>query len=326
MPIPHREIIRIATRRSPLAMWQAEHVGRRLQEFQPDIDIELVPIVTRGDKILDTPLGKIGGKGLFVKELERALLDGSADIAAHSMKDVPAVLPDDLVLAAILSREDPRDAFVSVHYQRLDELPSGARIGTCSLRRQCQIRERRSDLRLLDLRGNVGTRLARLDAGEFDGIILAAAGLERLGFSDRIRETLPPVVSLPAIGQGAIGIECRRGDVRIGTKVGLLNDLPTARCVQAERAMNGMLGGGCQVPVAGYAKIKEGYLHLRGLVGRIDGSRVLRASGSLPVEGVNTPSGVVGEGTVVELGRTVAGALLAQGAGEILTEIQEARC
>nr|VFJ90951.1 MAG: hydroxymethylbilane synthase [Candidatus Kentron sp. LFY] len=322
MPTPHREIIRIATRRSPLAMWQAEHVSRRLREFFPDIAVELVPIITQGDKILDAPLARIGGKGLFVKELERALLDGSADIAAHSMKDVPAVLPDELALSVILAREDPRDAFVSNRYGRLDELPSGARVGTCSLRRQCQLREHRPDLVILDLRGNVGTRLSKLDADEFDGIILATAGLKRLGFQDRITEILAPTASLPAIGQGAIGIECRRADIGIRTRIGLLNDLPTARCVQAERAMNGMLGGGCQVPVAGHAEIDQGYLHLRGLVGSIDGRRVLRARDSLPVESTDTPSGVVEEEAVTRLGHTVARALLAQGAGEILATMK----
>jgi len=307
-------------------MWQAEHVGHRLREFYPKLDIELVPIITQGDKILDAPLAKIGGKGLFVKELERALLDGSADIAAHSMKDVPVVLPDELVLSVILAREDPRDAFVSNRYRRLDELPSGARVGTCSLRRQCQIREHRPDLGLLDLRGNVGTRLSRLDAGEFDGIVLAAAGLKRLGFDDRISEILPPAVSLPAIGQGAIGIECRRGDIRVGALIGLLNDLPTARCVQAERTMNRILGGGCQVPVAGYADIEEGYLRLRGLVGTVDGRRVLRADDSAPAGSANTPDGVIGEDAIARLGHTVAEALLAQGAGEILAVIQKASC
>nr|VFK37485.1 MAG: hydroxymethylbilane synthase [Candidatus Kentron sp. SD]VFK42240.1 MAG: hydroxymethylbilane synthase [Candidatus Kentron sp. SD]VFK79679.1 MAG: hydroxymethylbilane synthase [Candidatus Kentron sp. SD] len=326
MSIPHRKIIRIATRRSPLAMWQAEHVAHRLREFYPDITMELVPIVTQGDKILDEPLAKIGGKGLFVKELERALLEGSADIAAHSMKDVPAVLPDELILPVILVREDPRDAFVSNRYRRLDELPPGARIGTCSLRRQCQLREHRPDLAPLDLRGNVETRLSRLDAGDFDGIILAVAGLERLGFQDRIGEILAPALSLPAIGQGAIGIECRREDIRIGTKIGLLNDLPTARCVQSERAMNRILGGGCQVPVAGYAEIKEGYLHLRGLVGSVDGRRILRTKDKLPVESADTPNGVIGEEAVEQLGSNVAEALLAQGAGEILAEIRETDC
>lgn len=323
MSIPHREIIRIATRRSPLAMWQAEHVARRLREFSPDMVMELVPIVTQGDKILDAPLARIGGKGLFVKELEHALLEDVADIAAHSMKDVPAELPDALALPVILAREDPRDAFVSNRYRRLAELPPGARVGTCSLRRQCQLREHRPDLALLDLRGNVGTRLSRLDADEFDGIILATAGLERLGFRDRISQILPPTLSLPAIGQGAIGIECRRGDIRVGSWIGLLNDLPTARCVQAERAMNAMLGGGCQVPVAGYARIENGYLHLRGLVGSVDGRRVLRAEDSLPVESAETSTGVIDEGSVTSLGRSVAEALSRQGANEILAAIRE---
>nr|VFK51546.1 MAG: hydroxymethylbilane synthase [Candidatus Kentron sp. TC] len=326
MPAPHWETIRIATRRSPLAVCQAEYVARRLRKFFPGMATELVPIVTRGDKILDAPLARIGGKGLFVKELERALLEGKADIAAHSMKDVPTELPGELALPVILAREDPRDAFVSNRYRRLDELPSGARVGTCSLRRQCQIREHRPDLTLLDLRGNVGTRLSRLDADEFDGIILATAGLERLGFHDRISELLSPTKSLPAIGQGAIGIECRRGDLPIGSKIGVMNDLPTARCVQAERAMNEMLGGGCQAPVAGYARIEGGTLHLRGLVGSIDGRRVLRAEDSLPAESTETPGGIVDERSVIGLGHSVAKALFTQGAGEILATIRKIGC
>nr|VFK23621.1 MAG: hydroxymethylbilane synthase [Candidatus Kentron sp. MB]VFK27975.1 MAG: hydroxymethylbilane synthase [Candidatus Kentron sp. MB]VFK74490.1 MAG: hydroxymethylbilane synthase [Candidatus Kentron sp. MB] len=322
MSISHQETIRIATRRSPLAMWQATYVGDRLREYYPDIDIRLVPIVTEGDRISDTPLARIGGKGLFVKELERALLDGSADIAAHSMKDVPAILPDKLALPVILAREDPRDALISNRDSRLDELSSGARIGTCSLRRQCQVRELRSDLELMDLRGNVGTRLSKLDAGEFDGIILAVAGLKRLGFQDRISETFPQSVILPAIGQGAIGIECRREDIHTGAKIRILNDLPTARCVQAERAMNGVLAGGCQAPVAGYAEIEQGYLRLWGLVGKPDGSRILRAQDKLSVESVYTPDGVIDESTAAGLGRAVAKALLDRGAEEILAALR----
>ncbi|VFM94985.1 MAG: hydroxymethylbilane synthase [Candidatus Kentron sp. G] len=321
-PLPPRETIRIATRQSPLALWQAEHVAHRLRTLYEDIAVELVPIITRGDKILDAPLAKIGGKGLFVKELEVALRDGSADIAAHSMKDVPAILPDDLALPVILAREDPRDAFVSSRYSHLDALPSGARVGTCSLRRQCQLLTHRPDLTLMDLRGNVGTRLSKLDGGVFDAIILASAGLKRLGFEERIREVLAPEVSLPAIGQGAIGIECRRDDARVLERIAPLADPPTTRCVQAERAMNALLGGGCQVPVAGYALIREGALQLRGLVGQMDGSRVLRAQGTLPLEPhPDGPNRLPEESAVTALGRRVAESLRAQGADEILAEI-----
>ncbi|MBT8421366.1 MAG: hydroxymethylbilane synthase [Gammaproteobacteria bacterium] len=318
MPTPSKDIIRIATRQSPLALWQAEHVASRLLAFHDDIDVELVPITTRGDKILDAPLAKIGGKGLFVKELEVALRNGTADIAAHSMKDVPAELPDDLILPVILAREDPRDAFVSPGYTHLDKLPPEARVGTCSLRRQCQIRIRRPDLKLLDLRGNVGTRLSKLDGGAFDAIVLASAGLQRLELEERIREFLAPEIMLPAIGQGAIGIECRRGDSRILARIAPLDDQPTARCVQAERAMNALLGGGCQVPIAGYATIREGALQLRGLVGKVDGSRVLRADGTLPLD---TPEDLPTEDAVTALGRAIAESLIAQGASEILAEV-----
>jgi len=326
MPAQSKETIRIATRRSPLALWQAEHVASRLREFHRDIDVELVPLTTQGDKILDAPLAKIGGKGLFVKELENALLDGTADIAAHSMKDVPALLPEDLDLPVILVREDPRDAFVSPHYSRFEKLPSGARVGTCSLRRQCQLRIHRPDVEFLDLRGNVGTRLSKLDAGDFDAIILASAGLKRLGFEQKIVESLAPEISLPAIGQGAIGIECRRGDSRILSRIALLNDLPTARCVQAERAMNAVLGGGCQVPLAGYATIQKGTLQLKGLVGKVDGSRVLQATDSVPVVSADTSNGAVSKAEVTKLGSNVAEALLAQGADEILEALQDATC
>nr|VFJ87455.1 MAG: hydroxymethylbilane synthase [Candidatus Kentron sp. H]VFJ89066.1 MAG: hydroxymethylbilane synthase [Candidatus Kentron sp. H]VFJ95757.1 MAG: hydroxymethylbilane synthase [Candidatus Kentron sp. H] len=322
MPSPSTplETLRIATRQSPLALWQAEHVARRLRAHHPDIAVELVPITTRGDKILDAPLAKIGGKGLFVKELEVALRSGAADIAAHSMKDVPAVLPDDLELPVILAREDPRDAFVSPRYPHLGALPAGARVGTCSLRRQCQLRRLRPDLELVDLRGNVGTRLEKLDSGAFDAVILASAGLKRLGFQDRISEILPPEVTLPAIGQGAIGIECRRGDARILARIAPLDDPPTARCVGAERAMNALLGGGCQVPIAGYATIRAGTLRLRGLVGKVDGRRVLRAEAALALGDAEPRYGVSKE-AIAALGRTVAEDLLAQGAEEILGEI-----
>ena len=302
------ETIRIATRRSPLAVWQAEHVGQRLREIHGDIRIELIRLSTRGDKILDSPLAKVGGKGLFVKELEHALLEGAADIAAHSMKDVPAELPESLHLPVILAREDPRDAFVSSRYGSFNSLPRGARVGTCSLRRQCQLRERRPDLEFIDLRGNVNTRLAKLDAGEFDAIILASAGLKRLGLRERVTEFLDSDTILPAIGQGAIGIECRRGDGRVETLMAPLNDPQTAARVGAERAMNAVLGGGCQVPVAGFAELRDETLQLRGLVGSVDGTLVFREEGSASADDAE------------KLGRSVAEALLARGAGEVLAE------
>ena len=298
--------IRIATRKSPLAMWQAEHVAARLTEAHPGLEVELVTFTTQGDKILDTPLAKIGGKGLFVKELERAILEGDADIAVHSMKDVPVELPEGLYLPVVLKREDPRDAFVSNNYVDLTDLPQGARLGTSSLRRQCQLREARPDLEILDLRGNVNTRLAKLDAGDYDAIILACAGLKRLGFDDRIRTSLSPEVSLPAIGQGAIGIECRNNDARINNLIGVLDDPVTRICVDAERAMNARLEGGCQVPIAGFAELNDDQLQLRGLVGKVDGSEILR-------------SAIFGQPSeAASMGRALAEELLARGADTIL--------
>jgi len=298
--------IRIATRKSPLAMWQAEHVSAQLQAQYPDLTIELVTFTTQGDKILDTPLAKIGGKGLFVKELERAMLDGDADIAVHSMKDVPVELPDGLHLPVVMQREDPTDAFVSNNFDDINALPQGARLGTSSLRRQCQIREARPDLKIVDLRGNVNTRLKKLDDGEYDAIILASAGLKRLGFDDRIRSSLGTEVSLPAIGQGAIGIECREDDDRINLLIAPLDDPITHVCVRAERAMNTRLNGGCQVPIAGYAEFSGEQIHMRGLVGRVDGSEILRSAiFGQPSEAAN-------------MGTALAEELLARGADEIL--------
>ena len=268
------EILRIATRTSPLAMWQAEHVARRLQEIHPGLQIEMVGMVTRGDKILDSPLSKIGGKGLFVKELELGMLEGSADIAVHSMKDVPMEFPAGLHLPVIMQREDPRDAFVSNRYASLDELPEGAIVGTSSLRRQTQIRACYPHLQIRDLRGNVNTRLGKLDNDEYAAIILASAGLIRLQFQSRITAYLSTEQSLPAIGQGAIGIECRQHDPRIENLLAPLRHADTATCVLAERAMNQRLNGGCQIPVAGFAELQGEQLRMRGLIGFPDGSKV----------------------------------------------------
>jgi hydroxymethylbilane synthase len=300
------DILRIATRKSPLALWQAEHVRERLIAAHPGLQVELVTMSTQGDKILDTPLAKIGGKGLFVKELERAMFDGEADIAVHSMKDVPVELPEGLHLPVILEREDPRDAFVSNQYASFEELPEGARLGTSSLRRQCQLRALRPDLEILDLRGNVNTRLKKLDEGEYDAIILAAAGLMRLGMEARITARIAPETSLPAIGQGAIGIECRVNDPRVEALIAPLDHAVTHTCVAAERALNTRLGGGCQVPIAGFALFAGDTLHVRGLVGRTDGSEVLRSE-------------IFGRAEeAANMGVVLAEDLLAQGADEIL--------
>lgn len=304
-------IIRIATRKSPLAMWQAEHVSALLTKLHPGLEIEIVGMTTKGDKILDAPLAKVGGKGLFVKELEQGMLEGVADIAVHSMKDVPVDFPEGLHLAVIMDREDPRDAFVSNRYEDLDSLPQGACVGTSSLRRQCQLADRRPDLRIEPLRGNVNTRLAKLDAGEYDAIILAAAGLMRLGFESRIRGRISPQDSLPAIGQGAIGIECRSADPRTNDLIAPLHHRDTADRVLAERAMNARLHGGCQVPIAGHALIEGDRLVLKGLVGTPDGSRILRAESEGPREDWEA------------IGTRVADDLLAQGADEILSALQE---
>ena len=303
--------IRIATRKSPLAMWQAEHVTALLQALHPGIDVQIIGMTTKGDKILDAPLAKVGGKGLFVKELEQGMLDNEADIAVHSMKDVPVDFPEGLHLAVIMEREDPRDAFVSNQFESFDALPQGACVGTSSLRRQCQLADLRPDLRIEPLRGNVNTRLAKLDAGEYDAIILAAAGLVRLGFEDRIRSRIDPAVSLPAIGQGAIGIECRADDPRVNELIAPLYHRDTADRVLAERAMNARLHGGCQVPIAGYAVLDGDRLMLKGLVGTPDGTRILRAESEGP------------RADAEAIGVRVAEALLAQGADEILSALGE---
>lgn len=267
--------VRIATRQSPLALWQAEFVKAALEQAHPGLVVELVPMVTKGDKILDTPLAKVGGKGLFVKELEVAMLEGRADIAVHSMKDVPVDFPDGLGLVTICEREDPLDAFVSNQFDSLDVLPAGAVVGTSSLRRQCQLRARRPDLVIKDLRGNVNTRLAKLDDGQYDAIILACAGLKRLGMGHRIKSALSAEQSLPAVGQGAVGIEARLDDARIIALLKPLSHEATRIRVVAERAMNTRLEGGCQVPIGSYAILEGEQLWLRGLVGRPDGSAMV---------------------------------------------------
>ncbi len=300
------KIIRIATRQSPLALWQAEHVAELLVRAFPGVRTQLVKMVTRGDKILDAPLAKVGGKGLFVKELEQGMLEGVADIAVHSMKDVPVDFPEGLHLASILTREDPTDAFVSNHYASLNELPPNARIGTSSLRRECQLKEKFPDAQVMPLRGNVNTRLAKLDAGDYDAIILASAGLKRLGMANRITQSLDASVSLPAIGQGAIGIECRIDDVEINAMLAALHDAETGLCVVAERAMNARLNGGCQVPIAGFALLQGEQLFMRGLVGNPDGSVICRSE----------RSGGLDQGAVI--GRLIAEDLLAQGADKVL--------
>jgi len=301
--------LRIATRKSPLALWQAEHVKARLQALHPGLAVELVGMTTRGDKILDAPLAKIGGKGLFVKELEHALLNNEADIAVHSMKDVPMEFPDGLALGVICEREDPRDAFVSNQFASIDTLPQGAIVGTSSLRRACQLKGARPDIRIESLRGNVNSRLAKLDAGQFDAIILASAGLIRLGFESRIRVFITPETILPAGGQGAIGIELRAGDESTQRLIAPLHHADTAARVNCERALNRHLHGGCQVPIAAYALKQNDELWLRALVGDPDGSILLRAEAKAHCDAAET------------LGIDVAKALLAQGADKILAAI-----
>lgn len=301
--------IRIATRQSPLALWQANYVKDALMAAHPGLQVELVTMVTRGDVILDTPLAKVGGKGLFVKELEVAMLEGRADLAVHSMKDVPVDFPEGLGLVTICEREDPRDAFVSNTYAKIDDLPSGAVVGTCSLRRQCQLKSARPDLVIKELRGNVGTRLSKLDAGEYDAIILAAAGLKRLGLESRIRNFIEPEQSLPAVGQGAVGIECRLDDQRVRELLAPLNHTDTADRVRCERAMNLTLQGGCQVPIGSYALLEGDHIWLRALVGEPDGSQIVSGE----IRGPRSEA--------EQLGITLAEQLLEQGAKEILDRL-----
>ncbi|MHB1332836.1 MAG: hydroxymethylbilane synthase [Sulfuriferula sp.] len=296
----------IASRESALAMWQAEHIAERLRGLYPAMRVTILGMTTQGDQILDSPLSKIGGKGLFVKELETAMTEGRAHIAVHSIKDVPMNLPEGFQLAVIGEREDPRDAFVSSTYASLDALPAGARVGTSSLRRECQLRARYPQLSIEPLRGNVQTRLRKLDGGQYDAIILAAAGLKRLGLSARIREELSPEQSLPAVGQGALGIECLAGRDDLLALLAPLNHDSTADCVRAERAMSRTLGGSCQVPLGAYAEIADGVLSLRGFVAEIDGSRIISGSVAGPSQDAE------------RLGCELADQLLAQGAGAIL--------
>jgi len=304
--------LRIATRRSRLALWQAEHVAALLRAAHDGLEVELVPMVTEGDRILDRALAEVGGKGLFIKELEVAMYEGRADLAVHSMKDVPADLPEGMTLACVLERADPHDAFVSNRYPRLDALPQGARVGTSSLRRQCQLRHARPDLEVIQLRGNVDTRLRKLDEGHYDAILLAAAGLKRLGLDERIASVVPSEASLPAVGQGIIGIECRAEDATTQQLVGALEHLPTRTCLEAERAFAARLQGSCQSPVAGFAELDGDRLRLRGLVGAPDGSRVF----------ADEAHGTAAEAAA--LGDRLASRLLEAGAGPLLAALRAA--
>ncbi|MGE5492119.1 MAG: hydroxymethylbilane synthase [Actinomycetota bacterium] len=307
MSAPSRIVI--ASRESRLAMWQAEHVQARLSGLNPGSEVAILGMTTQGDQILDRPLSQIGGKGLFIKELEVAMQEGRADLAVHSMKDVPMVMPEGFVLAAISARENPRDAFVSNKYAQLDDLPQGAVVGTSSLRREAILRAKYPHLEIKSLRGNLDTRLRKLDEGQYDAIILAAAGLIRLGLKDRIKSVLTPEQSLPAPGQGALGIEIVDGRADMAAVVASLNDPETAHCVKAERSLSRALGGSCQVPLGGYAIIENGQLWLRGFVATPDGKEMVSAE----VRG--NPS------DDEALGLKLADLLLAQGAGPILEKL-----
>jgi hydroxymethylbilane synthase len=304
--------LRIATRKSPLALWQAEHVKQRLMQAHTGLKIELVTMTTQGDKILDTPLAKIGGKGLFVKELEQGMLEGRADIAVHSIKDVPMEFPEGLFLATILEREEPCDAFVSNKYNNINELDDGAVVGTSSLRRRCQLLDKRPDLKIRDLRGNVNTRLKKLDDGDYDAIILACAGLIRLEMPDRIRQRISHDIILPAVGQGAVGIEARENDKETLSLLSVLDDTNTRYQVIAERAFNHRLQGGCQVPIACHAILEGEQLKLRGLVGEPDGSRIIESAASGHRDDAET------------IGINLADDLLSQGAKSILDALYQA--
>lgn len=298
----------IATRESELALWQARHIQQTLEALHTDLKVELLGMTTEGDRIQDVQLLEVGGKSLFVKELEKALLDERADIAVHSLKDVPVDFPDGLDLPVICQRADARDVLVSETYSSFEELPAGAKVGTSSLRRQSQLRAWRPDLDIIPLRGNVNTRLKKLADGEFDAIILAAAGLQRLEMADKIREYLPENHCIPAIGQGALAIECRTYDLRVQKLIKPLHDLETAICVGAERIVNQQLGGGCHVPLAAHATIHDTQLHLHAMVGAMDGKQIIKAEGKLPVH------------QYPQLGEQVAADLLAQGAQTLLEQ------
>lgn len=301
--------LKIATRKSPLALWQAYYVRDRLLQEHDDLEIELVKMSTQGDKILDTPLAKIGGKGLFVKELEQGMMAGEADIAVHSMKDVPMELPEGFALPVICERESPFDAFVSNTYKHIDELPQGARVGTSSLRRSSQLLNKRPDLEILSLRGNVQTRLSKLDNGDFDAIILASAGLIRLELEDRIQHKIQPEFMLPAVGQGAVGIETRENDDEVMSLISCLNDPQTHTRVTAERAFNHRLEGGCQVPIGAFAILKDQQLWLRGLVASVDGREILFSEDKDSAANAHS------------LGVRLAEDLLSQGADRILKQL-----
>ncbi|MDY6942268.1 MAG: hydroxymethylbilane synthase [Pseudomonadota bacterium] len=303
--------LRIATRSSQLALWQSEHIRDRLKQHHPELTVEIVPFKTQGDKILDVPLAKIGGKGLFTKELELALLSDKADIAVHSMKDIPADLPEGLHIGAVPAAGDPRDAFVCNDYPTLNDLPQGARLGTSSLRRQSQLLHHRPDLKVGFLRGNVGTRLSKLDAGDFDAIVLAAAGLRRLGLAERIRSAIEPDVCLPAVGQGVLAIECRIDDEHIHQCLAPLQDTNANIRIAAERAFSARLEGGCQVPMAGHAVVQGETVTLRGLVARPDGSELIQGELTGP------------KAEAKRIGVTLAERLLDQGAGRILAELDD---
>ncbi|MDD9892920.1 MAG: hydroxymethylbilane synthase [Gammaproteobacteria bacterium] len=305
-----KDLLRIATRKSPLALWQAEHVRDQLEALHPGLEVELLPMTTSGDELLSQPLSQVGGKGLFLKELERAMLNGDADMAVHSMKDVPPVLPNGLGLVAILERHTPEDAFVSNDYDNIDALPQGATVGTASLRRTTQLKALRPDLNITLLRGNLQTRLRKLDDGEYAAIILAYAGLERMGLADRIRQRLTADIMVPAVGQGALGLEARLDDPLVASLVQPLVCDDTTACVTAERTLSERLGGSCSVPIGAYATKSGDTLTLSGLVGKTDGSQVLTAELSGPASDAKN------------LGEQVANALIAQGAQNILDELK----
>ena len=303
--------LRIATRQSALALWQAEHVRALIASNHPELDIELVKITTQGDKILDRPLAKIGGKGLFIKELQLALLEGRADIAVHSMKDVPIDDVDDLEIAVILKRADPRDVVVSNKYSSIKSLPLGARVGTSSLRRKSQLMVLRSDLEIVDLRGNVPTRIQRMEDGDYDAVLLAAAGMKRLGLEAKISASLSTEQMLPAVGQGAIGIECREGDETVQALIEPLTDRDTTICVTAERALSRELHGSCEIPIAAHATLQNGQLYLSALVASIDGKQIVSAQDTRSFQSIDDAR---------TLGENLGSALLARGADEIIRQ------